>query len=91
MSDKNPLPNSLPSLEEIILAATQTAATQAYQLGFYEGFQAGQLVGYVEGVNALTPAISDGLRHGSPACGKAMQGLKNMHAIPTEHKEEDEN
>lgn len=85
MSDKNPLPNSLPSLEAII----STATTQAYQLGFYEGFQAGQLVGYVEGVNALTPAISDGLRHGSPACGKAMQGLKNMHAIPTEHKEDE--
>jgi hypothetical protein len=46
--------------------------------GFYEGHQAGRMIGYVEGVNSLKPAISDGLRHGSPVCGSAMQNLKEL-------------
>lgn len=51
---------------------------EAFNSGYATGFRDGQILGYVEGVNALTPAVSDGLRHGSPECGKAMQGLKNL-------------
>lgn len=51
---------------------------QGYQVGFQQGMQAGRQLGFVEGVNALTPAVSDGLRHGSPVCGSMMQGLKNL-------------
>ena len=59
----------------------QTVLIQARQMGFNDGFQAGRIVGYIDGVNAMVPAVSDGLRHGSSECGKAMQGLKSMGAL----------
>jgi len=76
MAETHTLP-APPSFDEFL----QIVLTQARQMGFNDGFQAGRLVGYVEGVNALVPAISDGLRHGSSECGKAMQGLKSMDAL----------
>jgi len=48
------------------------------QQGFFEGHAVGQYTGFVGAVNMLKPALSDGLRHGSPECGRAMQGLRNM-------------
>jgi flagellar biosynthesis/type III secretory pathway protein FliH len=72
------------ALAKLIAATTEAALTQAYQLGFSDGFQAGNLTGYVTGVNAMVPAVSDGLRHGSSECGKALQSLKTMGATPTE-------
>jgi hypothetical protein len=56
----------------------QTAFDQGLESGFQRGFQAGRTLGFIEGVNALTPAVSDGLRHGSLECGKALHGLKNL-------------
>ncbi|MYN39174.1 hypothetical protein GTP55_07300 [Duganella sp. FT109W] len=50
----------------------------AFDAGFAQGFEAGRAIGLVEGINAMTPAVSDGLRHGSGACGRAMQSLKNL-------------
>lgn len=48
------------------------------QQGFYMGHAVGQYTGFVGAVNMLKPALSDGLRHGSSECGRAMQGLQNM-------------
>ena len=69
---------ALPSLFPVLEAA--------YNAGFLSGFEAGRAVGYIEGVNALKPALSDGLRNGSSECGKAMQGLKSMGALIDDHK-----
>ena len=46
--------------------------------GFAQGFNMGHQLGYVAGVNDMTSAVSDGLRHGSSECGKKMQQLKNL-------------
>jgi hypothetical protein len=49
-----------------------------FDAGVEQGFHLGRQVGWVEGVNAMMPAVSDGLRYGSPECGRAMQGYKNL-------------
>lgn len=71
------LPNEQQGLNTF-LAAIQPVLIEAYNTGFKDGLVAGEQIGFVAGINALTPAVSDGLRHGSPECGRAMQGLKNM-------------
>jgi len=58
--------------------ALKVAFQAGREVGFAEGLEVGQQIGYVAGVNALTPAVSDGLRHGSSECGRVMQGLKNL-------------
>ena len=101
-------------LEKLIADTTRTALTQAYDLGYAAGKEAGysdgfkdgeetgysdgfvdgkeagysdgivdgSRTGFVTGMNTLTPAVSDGLRHGSSECGKALQGLKSMRDTP---------
>lgn len=64
-------------------------AAQMYDLGYANGtadlekremaaFQAGQLSGYIQAVDELKPAVSDGLRNGSSECGRVMQAWQNM-------------
>lgn len=64
------------------LAAADTAYDQGFTdgeaSGFLKGLAAGRAIGFVEGVTSLKPALSDGLRHGSSECGKAMNSLKNL-------------
>ncbi len=72
---------------EMALKAAEAAADAAYDQGFQNGFNAGTTVGFVQAVNALKPALSDGLRNGSSECGKAMQNLQNMGALPTDDKD----
>lgn len=52
----------------------------AFDQGYVRGFEAGRSLGFLEGINALTPAVSDGLRHGSGECGKAMRSIRNLRA-----------
>jgi len=52
------------------------------ETGYSDGIVDGSRTGFVTGMNTLTPAVSDGLRHGSSECGKALQGLKSMRDTP---------
>ncbi len=58
------------------------AASLAYDLGYTngqkDGFQSGLATGFVAGVQSLQGALSSGLRHGSPECGRAMEALKRL-------------
>ncbi|MBC5853229.1 hypothetical protein [Vibrio metschnikovii] len=47
----------------------------AYRNGFSIGNQQGISTGYQTAIDNMKPAISDGLRHGSPECGRVMQGF----------------
>lgn len=62
--------------------ALEPLLRQTYEAGFTAGYitghDEGRAQGYFEGIAACTPAISDGLRHGSPACGRIMQALPAM-------------
>jgi hypothetical protein len=58
--------------------ALKVAFQAGRDVGFVEGYQVGQQFGYIAGINSMTPAVSDGLRHGSSECGKKMQQLKNL-------------
>ena len=49
-----------------------------------DGYAAGEVLGFTQGLNTLTPAISDGLRYGSPECGRAMQALKALTRMDQE-------
>lgn len=48
----------------------------AFNAGKQEGFDEGVVVGYALAIEDLKPALSDGLRHRSSECAKAMQNLK---------------
>lgn len=78
------------SIHPILQKAYGTGHKVGYNAGVLDGIEIGQLTGYVAGVNALTPAISDGLRHGSSECGKAMQGLKSMGAVADDDDDDDD-
>ncbi|NMG17720.1 hypothetical protein GPA24_19735 [Aromatoleum bremense] len=60
------------------LFAIQPFLLQAYMTGHQDGFEKGRALGFLESINSLKPALSDGLRHGSPECGAAMRGLRNL-------------
>lgn len=64
--------------------AMQLMRAVAYQTGYKEGYQKGFQDGTVGGslvtLNELKPALSDGLRHGSPECGRAMSALRGQHS-----------
>lgn len=49
--------------------------------GRLEGQAVGEYIGFVAGVNSLKAALSDGTRHGSPVCAKALESLKRLGAI----------
>lgn len=53
-------------------------AEKAYDAGMAHGFSVGQSVGFVAGLASVKAALSDGLRHGSPECGKAMRSLRQL-------------
>lgn len=63
------------------------ALKASFEAGFENGFQAGRMIGFVEGVDAMKPAVSDGLRYGAPECGRAMQFMKNFGLDTGENKE----
>ena len=65
---------AIPQLLPVLKVAYQAGR----ELGFAEGFVTGKAVGFVAGVNSLTPAVSDGLRRGSSECGRAMQSIKDL-------------
>lgn len=50
----------------------------AYDRGFANGFEAGQAVGFAAGTSSLKGALADGLRHGSPECGRALESFKRL-------------
>jgi hypothetical protein len=52
--------------------------SQTKTIFYAQGYNDGSAHGYVTGINALKPAISDGLRHGSSECGKAMNSLRSL-------------
>ncbi|MGC1068707.1 hypothetical protein WKH16_22470 [Pantoea agglomerans] len=51
---------------------------QAKTVFYTQGYNDGSAHGYVTAVDALKPAISDGLRNGSSECGKVMQSLRSL-------------
>lgn len=72
------LPAMLPALRVAYQHGREHGVAEGIEIGRQEGFAAGRQLGFVEGVNALTAAVSDGLRHGSPVCGSVLQGMKNL-------------
>jgi hypothetical protein len=68
----------LPHILPVLKASFEAGFAQGVEAGRAQGIEFGRLIGFIEGVNAMTPAVSDGLRHGSSECGRAMQGLKNL-------------
>lgn len=72
----------------LMTPALKVAFNFGREVGFAEGLEVGQQIGYVAGVNALTPAVSDGLRHGSSECAKVMRGLKNLGLDTPPHQEQ---
>lgn len=67
-----------PAAKAAFIAGVEHGYAAGEISGYQKGLEVGKSVGFVAGLNALTPAISDGLRHGSPACGSAMQSLKSL-------------
>lgn len=53
-----------------------------YDEGFGDGVAVGQNIGFVAGVNSVAGALSDGTRKGSSECGKALESLKHLGALP---------
>lgn len=77
MSDEKNAPG-LEQMWKILGPAIKEVATKAYNQGFVEGVEVGQRIGLVAGINATKPAISDGLRRGSPECARVMVAMKNL-------------
>lgn len=67
---KKALPGMLPALE--------VAFNAGVNVGEQRGLIAGEMLGYLKALNDVKPALSDGLRHGSPECGRFMQSLRNI-------------
>lgn len=63
---------------EIAMAAARVAYDQGYGDGATKGMEAGIAIGFVMGVQSVQHAISDGLRHGSSECGRALEGMKRL-------------
>ncbi|GAB0153552.1 hypothetical protein [Marinobacterium sp. BA1] len=62
----------------IAAVAAEIAYDQGLSNGIQQGFVAGQAVGFILGVSSLKAALSSGLRHGSPECGRALESLKRL-------------
>ncbi|MGP5469001.1 hypothetical protein ACTXNP_22190 [Pseudomonas helleri] len=68
----------------------EPAAKAAFAAGHTAGFEDGEKIGFLKGeiigkrdgfvlaMNMVKPALSDGLRHGSPVCGSAMRSLQDL-------------
>ncbi|AJY53208.1 hypothetical protein [Halomonas sp. KO116] len=63
---------------EAAMAAARVAYNQGYGDGVTQGVEAGIGIGFVMGVQRVQAALSDGLRHGSPECGRALEGMKRL-------------
>lgn len=63
---------------EIAMAAARVAYDQGYGDGATKGVEEGIRIGFVMGVQSVQAALSDGLRHGSPECGRALEGMKRL-------------
>lgn len=72
----------------VFMEAFQPKLWEAFSTGYMAGQAVGRQQGFFEGVAACTPALSDGLRHGSPECGRVMQALNKL-APPEEDMNED--
>lgn len=72
-----PLPGPPEMDPSAILVAFQQFLPQllwlTYQAGAQFGNASGYVTGYTAGSDSLMSAISDGFRHGSPQCAKAMR------------------
>ena len=69
---------ALQGMRPMLRVAFESGRATGRQEGFAQGVATGEVLGYIQAVNALKPALSDGLRCGSSECGRAMQGLKNL-------------
>jgi len=69
--------NKMAALSAALVAA-EVAYEQGVEHGFAAGYVAGQQVGFIAGVISVQDALSSGLRHGSPECGKALESLKHL-------------
>ncbi|MGY5718694.1 hypothetical protein ACXHQ0_15730 [Vibrio antiquarius] len=78
MSDQDKLNQMKEAAKRGAMQAAEAAFESGYNSGFFNGYQVGETVGYVRGIDSLKAAVSDGLRHGSPECAKAMQSLKSL-------------
>ena len=61
-----------------VLAFMNSVAEMAYDKGVVDGIELGKQLGLVAGITSLKGALSCGLRHGSPECGKALESLKRL-------------
>lgn len=53
-----------------------TVLQQAHDIGYSAGFEKGVAVGYALAIEQTKAAVSDGLRNGSPECGKNMRSRR---------------
>jgi len=69
-------------LKEKAIEAAMATASMAYERGYHDGatkgLETGIGIGFVMGVQSVQAALSDGLRHGSPECGRALEGMKRL-------------
>lgn len=49
---------------------------KAHDIGFASGFEKGAIVGYALAMEHTKTAVSEGLRNGSPECGKNMRSRR---------------
>jgi hypothetical protein len=68
--------------KDVVDAAARAAFAKGMEVGYGQGFldgmQAGQVLGFVGGVRSVQDAISDGVRHGSSKCGRALEAIKRL-------------
>lgn len=69
--------NKMAALNAALVAA-EVAYEQGLEHGFAAGYVAGQQMGFIAGVISVQDALSSGLRHGSPECGKALESFKRL-------------
>lgn len=60
----------------------EVGRAQGYGKGFADGVQTGELIGFAAGVDSVKSALSDGTRHGSSECARALESLKRIGALP---------
>ncbi|WP_328184536.1 hypothetical protein [Marinobacter sp. OP 3.4] len=66
------------SKKEHTLQFINSMAGMAFDQGMLEGIEIGKYMGYVAAVDSFKSALSDGLRHGSSECGKALESFKRL-------------
>lgn len=68
------------TIENAMQLLREVAYKTGYEDGYKKGFQDGTVGGSLITLNELKPALSDGLRHGSSECGRAMSDLRGQHS-----------